>query len=77
MAIIETNSKGQITIKSAGTFCAFLSSALPESTQSYRTILNAIDANVLAQHQNVTQGALNNCHGDWYEWLLACDGDCK
>lgn len=40
---------------------------------SYQSTLDNLDAAVRAVHPHVTQGSLNNCHGDWYEWMIAID----
>jgi hypothetical protein len=68
--VIEyTNGKPQI--KRVETFCSMLNSNLPDDSVTYSEILDVIDKSVLSEHPKVKMGALNNCHGDWYEWILA------
>ena len=70
--VVEYNHMGKPTVKKHETLCAFLNGSLPSRNQSYSALITSIDAEILAQHK-VTQGALNNVHGDWYEVLLAAE----
>jgi hypothetical protein len=62
---------GKPKIKRAETFCQFLGGKLPPSNKSFSLILSEISAEVLKEHPAVKTGALSNCRGDWYEWLIA------
>lgn len=44
---------------------------LPSETDRYTDILDSLDERIKAEFPKVTNGALSNSHGDWYEWLLA------
>ena len=43
---------------------------LPASNEKYSDILKNMDAATRAIEPTISNGALANCHGDWYEWLL-------
>lgn len=62
---------GKPQIKRAVTFCSLLNNKLPSELASFKNILNEMDSQILSEHPDVTNGALSNCHGDWYEWLIA------
>lgn len=44
---------------------------LPQPNELYTDILDNLDQTVRAR--GILQGALNNAHGDWYEWMLAIE----
>lgn len=46
-------------------------SLLPAPDETYTDILAQLDNAILAVNSEISQGALANSHGDWYEWLLA------
>lgn len=41
------------------------------NTESYSDIIERTDQEVLKVDNLITKNALNKCHGDWYEWLIA------
>lgn len=43
---------------------------IPEDYERYSDILKELDHAIRAVEPKVTSGALNNAHGDWYEWML-------
>jgi len=70
LPVIEyTNNKPQI--KRVETFCSMMRGSLPDDDSTFSGILDFIDKKVMAEHPKVKTGALSNCHGDWYEWILA------
>ncbi|WP_040439671.1 Cfr10I/Bse634I family restriction endonuclease [Algicola sagamiensis] len=71
MSSVVEYKNGKPTIKNVETFCSLTNFALPRSDTSFRELFKEIDKKVKGEHPKVTQGALNNCHGDWYEWLIA------
>lgn len=46
---------------------------LPQDDESYTGIMSELDSRIREVDNRVTQGALNNVHGDWYEWMLAIE----
>ncbi|NJL65311.1 MAG: Cfr10I/Bse634I family restriction endonuclease [Methylacidiphilales bacterium] len=51
-------------------FCELLNNELPEPQQLISELFKSFDIRVRQLNANVTMGALNNAHGDWYEWLI-------
>lgn len=66
------NGKPQI-IKDAA-FCNLLKNQLPDNAKGIDELLSEFDAEIKKADGTVTKDALNNAHGDWYEWLLAIGG---
>lgn len=62
---------GKPQIKRPDTFCSILGGALPDDSSTFHGMLDHIDEVVRREHPQVKTGALSNCHGDWYEWLLS------
>jgi len=67
----------KVQLKKDLAFCALLKNAFPEKTGKFTDLFLKFDETVKASPSESTaeaktvQGALNNAHGDWYEWLLA------
>jgi hypothetical protein len=53
------------------TFCDVLATSLPLPSDRIEDIIQRFDAAVKTEYPAVTMGALNNAHGDWFEWLLS------
>lgn len=70
-AVIEYSEDGKPKIKRVETFCSLLNNLLPLDGVLYKDLLDSFDKLIMDEHPKVTKGALSNCHGDWYEWLLA------
>jgi hypothetical protein len=72
MAIVNYDRQGKPQIKRIEAFCSVRNGQLPNINETFRGILNSLDSAVKAECADVKQGALSNCHGDWYEWIIAC-----
>jgi hypothetical protein len=72
MAIVNYDRQGKPQIKRIEAFCSVRNGQLPNINETFRGILNSLDSAVKAECVDVKQGALSNCHGDWYEWIIAC-----
>ncbi|HUF03129.1 MAG TPA: Cfr10I/Bse634I family restriction endonuclease [Aridibacter sp.] len=57
-------------INSVDAFCEVRRGKLPGTFEHFTTILEDLDNAVRSEFPSVKQGALNKCHGDWYEWLV-------
>jgi len=68
-SIVEYNS-GKARIKRAETFCSLLNGKIPNNV-CFNALLKNMDSIIRAEHSSVTREALSNCHGDWYEWIIA------
>lgn len=64
-------SSGKPAIKRAESICICLNNALPSPQKKITKIFKEIDDMVRSKESGVNSGALNNCHGDWFEWLIA------
>lgn len=62
--------KNKPQIKRVETFCSLICGNLPHDNQTYKEILSTMDKKILEYDKNISGGALNNCHGDWYEWII-------
>ncbi|AYL98050.1 Cfr10I/Bse634I family restriction endonuclease [Mucilaginibacter celer] len=52
-------------------FSSLLNNTLPDQDKSIRELISEFDKAIQLTDPSVTKDALNNVHGDWYEWLLA------
>jgi hypothetical protein len=72
MTIVNYDRQGKPQIKRVEAFCTLRNGQIPMAHETFRGILNSLDSAVRTECSNVTQNALNNCHGNWYEWIVAC-----
>jgi hypothetical protein len=66
------NGKSQI-IKDVA-FCTLLNNKIPSSEVKIDELIKKLDNQILKRDSSVSKDALNNVHGDWYEWLIAISG---
>lgn len=59
------------SINKLATFCGVLEGQIPEAEQSFSVVFQNFDSAIRQEYPAVKPGALNNAHGDWYEWLLS------
>jgi len=75
MPYVRTLSNGTIQIDSVAAFCGVLAAELPAPDLAFTddgdSVITRLDNAVKAEFAGVNQGALNNVHGNWYEWLLS------
>jgi hypothetical protein len=71
MSFIRTLKDGKSQVIKDIAFCSLLNGKLPSKTKSIRDLISDFDKEVSKTDKTVTKDALNNVHGDWYEWLLA------
>lgn len=72
MAIVEQDSAGKLQIKRLEAFCTLRNGLIPSSAEAFTDIFKSLDNGLKTQYPQLTQNALNNCHGEWYEWIVAC-----
>ncbi|MGB3297403.1 MAG: Cfr10I/Bse634I family restriction endonuclease [Phormidesmis sp.] len=72
IAIVKYDRQGKPQIKRVEAFCSLRNGQIPNPNETFKGILDRLDAAVRAECPDVTQGALSNCHGDWYEWIVDC-----
>jgi len=71
MTYIRTLGNGKSQVIKDIAFCSLLNNVLPPADKSITDLISEFDAEILRRDRSVTKDALNNVHGDWYEWLLA------
>jgi len=71
MSYIRVLGSGKSQVIKDIAFCTLLKGKLPSLNQSISELISDFDKKVLKVDDSVTKDALNNVHGDWYEWLLA------
>ena len=66
-----TITKGKPKLNKRQAFCQLLENQLPEEDKLFTELFKNFDSTVKSHFPTITLGALNNAHGNWYEWLLA------
>jgi hypothetical protein len=61
----------KVAIDKKASFCELLRISPLGEDDSISSKLEMWDSEILALEPQVSRGALNNSHGDWYEWILA------
>jgi Cfr10I/Bse634I restriction endonuclease len=71
MSFLSTTSGGKKQIVKVDAFCQIQNYTLPLPDKTFTSLLDDLDQGVKDVYPEVSTGALSNCHGDWYEWLIA------
>jgi hypothetical protein len=71
MTYIRTLKDGKSQVIKDAAFCFLLNNRLPSATKLIDELISDFDRAVSNVDKTVSKDALNNVHGDWYEWLLA------
>jgi hypothetical protein len=71
MSFIRTLKDGKSQVIKDVAFCTLLKGKLPAKNKLIDELISDFDKEVSKVDKTVTKDALNNVHGDWYEWLLA------
>jgi hypothetical protein len=71
MSFIRTLKNGKSQVIKDVAFCTLLKGKLPAKSKPIDELISDFDKEVSKVDKTVTKDALNNVHGDWYEWLLA------
>lgn len=71
MSFIRKLKDGKSQVIKDIAFCTLLNGKLPTATKPIDELISGFDKEVGKVDKTVTKDALNNVHGDWYEWLLA------
>jgi Cfr10I/Bse634I restriction endonuclease len=65
------NGKSQIMKKEA--IISIRNGQLPHSHETYKGVMDQLDKEIMTSDNSINKNALNNAHGDWYEWMLAVE----
>lgn len=71
MSFIRTLKDGKSQVIKDIAFCTLLKGKLPAKNKPIDELISDFDKEVSKVDKTVSKDALNNVHGDWYEWLLA------
>lgn len=71
MPLIRTLGNGKSSILKDEAFCELLGGALPPDAKLFTELFEQFNDSIKRADARITMNALNNVHGDWYEWLLA------
>lgn len=71
MTYIRTLRDGKSQVMKELAFSTLLGNKLPSETKIFTELISDFDKEISKADKTVTKDALNNVHGDWYEWLLA------
>ena len=69
--IIKVKGKNRPQVIKDIAFVSLLNNLLPDPNKSVIELFSEFDKAIYVRDSAVTKDALNNVHGDWYEWLLA------
>lgn len=70
---IRTLSNGRPQVRRAEALCSIRNNALARDNEQYSDIFDNLDDIIRNADSRISRGALNNIHGDWYEWFLAIE----
>ncbi len=73
MDYIRKLSSGKSQIIKDKAFCELLKSRLPDAKNTFTKLFDDFDSIIKKADPSVTKDALNNAHGNWYEWLIAVE----
>ena len=71
MELVTKLDSGKLQINSKSAFCELLGGKMPKTNDSFSGLIDYFDKEILKKYPKVSGGALNNVHGDWYEWFIA------
>jgi hypothetical protein len=71
MTYIRILKDGKSQVMKDLAFCSLLGNSLPEPDKPINALISEFDKLIQITDPSVSKDALNNVHGDWYEWLLA------
>jgi len=57
----------------AEALCSLRNGEVAQDDELFTEIFNSLDNLIRSADNRIKQGALNNVHGDWYEWFLAIE----
>ncbi|RTR31667.1 Cfr10I/Bse634I family restriction endonuclease [Shewanella atlantica] len=67
----DRNDKAIVDTKAA--FIASINGVVPQDAWNYESHLDYIQKLVQTEDSRVTSGAISNCRGTWFEWMIAID----
>lgn len=62
---------GKFSVNKKEAFCALIKKFPLSDSDNLKLYFERWDSYIKDLKPKITRGSLNNCHGDWYEWLIA------
>lgn len=72
-SLVKYDNKGKVIIDTKAAFIESINGVVPKGEWNYKEHLDYIQSLVIEADPNVTSGALSNCRGTWFEWMIAID----
>ena len=69
MPLVYENNSGSLSVDKKGAFVEVVEEV--PTNRSLSEVVAHIGEVVQGEHPQVSQNAISNCNGDWYEWLIA------
>ncbi len=70
---MKKDAKGKSVVDTKVAFITSIEGQVPNSNWDYESHLNYIQNLVQTDDPKVTSGAISNCRGSWFEWMIAID----
>lgn len=71
--IVKKDIHGKAVVDKKAAFIKSIQGKVPTISWDYDTHLDYIQSLVRTEDSRVTSGALSNCRGTWFEWMIAID----
>jgi len=71
--LVKKDRNGKAVVDTKAAFIAAIDGKIPTDEWDYDTHLNYIQKLVQTEDSRVTAGAISNCRGAWFEWMVAID----
>jgi len=71
MALASKKNDGKYKVNKLESFCELSEDIWPYAGISFEDLFNRFDDEVWKQYPSVSSNAMNNVHGDWYEYIVA------
>jgi len=71
--LVKKDAKGKSVVDTKVAFITSIEGQVPHSDWDYESHLNYIQNLVQTEDPKVTSGAISNCRGSWFEWMIAID----
>lgn len=71
--LVKKDRNGKAVVDTKAAFIAAIDGNIPSSDWDYEAHLNYIQKLVQTEDTRVTAGAISNCRGAWFEWMIAID----
>lgn len=69
--MFNEQANGQFSVNKKEAFCELVKKFPLNDSDNLKEYFENWDSHIRSIKPSITRGSLNNCHGDWYEWLIA------